>query len=243
MSNIWIFVISPDRPARRQAVVRLTGRLAYQSVGYFAQTFQPNSFESATFISTLSTTILCHFQWPWPWLGLIRSGQSKTCWLHFLARFSVYQGEIWYGDEIVQADHREIFLIFFFGGGVWGVFLGGGGGLLLFCLGWGGFRSFVLFVFVSCFSHQGKLLSHWVRKKLQRWLAFGRFELIWFKLGMKVAIKLYYINILILVSMTLNWFKATWMQEIKNLFQLSPKVMNGFGMLLRLVALRNLIPV
>ena len=136
------------------------------------------------------------------------------------------------------------FFDFFLGGGGFGVFFWGGeGGCCFFVWGGGGFRSFVLFVFVSCFSHQGKLLSHWVRKKLQRWLAFGRFELIWFKLGMKVAIKLYYINILILVSMTLNWFKATWMQEIKNLFQLSPKVMNGFGMLLRLVALRNLIPV
>ena len=34
-------------------------------------------------------------QWPWPWLELTRSVESKTLWLHFLAHFSTDQDKIW----------------------------------------------------------------------------------------------------------------------------------------------------
>ena len=54
----------------------------------------------------LTSAILYCFHWPWPFLGVTLSAQSKTYWLLFLARFSSDQDEIWC-DEAVQAEHPE----------------------------------------------------------------------------------------------------------------------------------------
>ena len=40
--------------------------------------------------------------------GVIRPGQSKACWLHFLPHFSSDENDIKCGDEAVQAENPEI---------------------------------------------------------------------------------------------------------------------------------------
>ena len=35
----------------------------------------------------MTSAILYYFQWPWPWLGVTKSTESKPCWLHYLTHF------------------------------------------------------------------------------------------------------------------------------------------------------------
>ena len=60
----------------------------------------------------LTSTILYHFLWSWPWLGVTGSAQSKTCWLHFRAHFSTEWDEMC-GDEAIKGEHAEIFFQWF----------------------------------------------------------------------------------------------------------------------------------
>ena len=54
----------------------------------------------------LTSTILYHFHWPCPCLGVTRSVQSKTYCFHFLTHFSSDQDKIWC-DEAIQTEHTE----------------------------------------------------------------------------------------------------------------------------------------
>ena len=46
-----------------------------------------------------------HFQWLLPWLGVSKSMQRKTFWLHFLAHFSIDKEEIWWCFWTIQVEH------------------------------------------------------------------------------------------------------------------------------------------
>ena len=86
MSNIlWSYVIRCARPSVCPSVLRS------RNVAHFPQNFQP-FFTPA--IHILTSTILYHFQWLWPWLGVTRSGESKACWLRFLYNLLTDQDEI-----------------------------------------------------------------------------------------------------------------------------------------------------
>ena len=63
----------------------------------------------------LFSTILYCFQYSWPCLGVTRSAQSKTCWLHFVLHFSSDRDEIWFGDETMQCEHHDTILSKTFG--------------------------------------------------------------------------------------------------------------------------------
>ena len=54
---------------------------------------------SAKLVDTVDFYHFIPLQWPWPFLGVTRSVQSLTCWLHFLPHFASAQDEIWGGDE------------------------------------------------------------------------------------------------------------------------------------------------
>ena len=60
------------------------------NVGHDFTTFMPALLSGAD-DSCLQFTFL----WPWPWLEVTRSVESKTYCFHFLAHFSTDQDEIW----------------------------------------------------------------------------------------------------------------------------------------------------
>ena len=105
MSNIWCYVMSHIRPA---------GRLRWQKLQCWA--LHANFLTSCSYLpcllSPLTSAILCHFHWPWPCLGVTRSVQSKTLWLHFLVLFSTDQDEIGYGVEASNIQGRELCYVF-----------------------------------------------------------------------------------------------------------------------------------
>ena len=47
------------------------------------QTLQPNSFVRAVLIGIVDL-IVHHLQWPWPWMRITRSVESKSSWLVLL---------------------------------------------------------------------------------------------------------------------------------------------------------------
>ena len=100
--HIWVYIMSRVRPA---------GHLVWQkfSDGHYTQTVQPIFFffNLPYLQALLTSTILYHIHWPWHWLGVTRSVQSKTFWPNFLTHFSSDQDEIWCSDESIQAEHLE----------------------------------------------------------------------------------------------------------------------------------------
>ena len=84
--------------------------LAIQLLILCSITFHQTCFIPALFTGTMTCTILYHFQWPLPWLGVGRSAQSKASWLYFLAHFSTDQHEIWYGVETFQVEYLILLL-------------------------------------------------------------------------------------------------------------------------------------
>ena len=95
--------------------LRLSGRPSVLrgknfNVGYYTQTGQPIVFIPAMHIGAIDFNRAIPFHWPWPCLGVTRSAQSKTFWLHFLAHFSSDEDEVWCGDEAIWAEHSDTVL-------------------------------------------------------------------------------------------------------------------------------------
>ena len=78
------------------------------NAGHYTQTFQAFLFIYLLCLQTpVTSAIVYQFHWPSPCLGVTRSAQSKTSWLHFLPHFSADQDEIWYSVETVQLEHPD----------------------------------------------------------------------------------------------------------------------------------------
>ena len=72
--------------------------------------FSPNLFIPAVLLDTIDFLVLplnTTSQWPWSWLRVMRSAQSKTCWVHFLTHFLVWEDELWRGVEATRVEHPD----------------------------------------------------------------------------------------------------------------------------------------
>ena len=65
------------------------------------QTFEANSFISATIISTIDPTVLYQFHL---WRRIMRSAWCKTCLVYFRALFSTDHGIWYYGEPVSSKD-------------------------------------------------------------------------------------------------------------------------------------------
>ena len=111
MCILWIYVMySESCLSIRLAVQPSVFRGKNFNVGHYRQTIQPNFVMPA-----MTSTIFYPFHWPWPCLGVTRSAQSKTYWLHFLTLF-IWPGRnfMWWRSSLSRTSWDHFWVRFFF---------------------------------------------------------------------------------------------------------------------------------
>ena len=97
LSIIWIHVMSCVHPAGC-----LAGQLSWPGKNFYAGRWTSYANFSIFFFFKLylpylqvplTSIILYPFPWPWPCLGVTKSVQNKTFWLHFFTHFQTDQSE------------------------------------------------------------------------------------------------------------------------------------------------------
>ena len=100
-NGLCLSVQSTGWPAIQLSVLR--GKNV--DVGYYMQNFGSNFF-LAYHVYRYHYLLLFYITFS-DWLGVTRSGQSKTSWFHFLTLFSTDQDESWFGAVVIYVEHTD----------------------------------------------------------------------------------------------------------------------------------------